>query len=470
MVGLSTVARELVGSPLPRLSSPPRRPLNPDTSHGFALIDFAKRIGQPLLPWQEQAAIMGLELLEDGRYRYRNLLILVGRQSGKTHLMKVWALWRLCTDARVVIGVAQQLRVAQESWRGVVDYAEAQGMSSKVRRANGEQELELHGGARYLISAATRSAGRGFSADLLVMDELCEQHTEDAWAALSPTILARPHGQLVAISSGGSPESVVLNNLRAKALAGTDRVGLLEWSAPEGCELTDPDALAAACPGLGHTVNLDDLVAAVGSCSPSVARREYLCQAVSHLDTAIDPAGWQAGSDPSGSLGPLRGSLTAGIDVALDGNHVALVAAAALEDGRVRVEPVASWETTLEARREIASLIAQLAPQSVAWFPGGPANALAPILSTLPGQHPINGSDLAAACMGFADLARSGMVVHNANPLLDGQVARASKLQRGDGFVFTRKGQGNCNALYAAAGAVLCARTLKAPRGDRWVL
>ena len=136
----------------------------------------------------------------------------------------------------------------------------------------------------------------------------------------------------------------------------------------------------------------------------------------------------------------------------------------------MRVEPVASWETTLEARREIASLIAQLAPQSVAWFPGGPANALAPILSTLPGQHPINGSDLAAACMGFADLARSGMVVHNANPLLDGQVARASKLQRGDGFVFTRKGQGNCKALYAAAGAVLCARTLKAPRGDRWVL
>lgn len=446
------------------------RELTPETSHGFALIEFARRIGQPLLPWQETAAIRGLELREDGRYRFRTVLILVGRQSGKTHLMKVWALWRMCTDARVVIGVAQQLRVAQESWRGVVDYAESQGLASKVRRANGEQELELLDGARYLISAATRSAGRGFSVDLLVMDELCEQHTEDAWAALSPTILARPNGQIVAISSGGSPESVVLNNLRAKALAGADRVGLLEWSAEDGCELSDPGAWVAACPGLGHIVQADDLASAIAACTPMVARREYLCQAVDTLDPAVDTTGWAAGSDPSGSLGPLRGALTAGVDVSLDGNHVALVAAAMTADGRVRVEPVASWESTLDARRELPDVLAALGPVELAWFPNGPAAALAPLLAQLGYAKAVNGADLAACCMGFADLARAGMVMHNADALLDGQVARATKLARGDGFVFTRRGMGNCNALYAAAGAVLAARTAKPKRAKVFVL
>lgn len=466
---------DVVGSPVPRLHTPPLRALTPETSHGFELVEFARKIGQPLLPWQETAAIAALELNPDRRkpgdavYRFRTVVILVGRQSGKTTLLKTWALWRMVRDAHaVVVGTAQQLRTAHESWSGVVDYAERNGLATErgaVRKSNGEQTLTLSNGSRYLISAASRSAGRGFSVDLLIMDELREQRTEDAWAALTPTILARELGQVVCISNAGDDESVVLNKQRALALSGTERtVGLLEWSAPDGCDLQDQDAWAMAVPGLGHVISAENLRAAINGCSPTYARTEYLCQYVSALNPAIDPAGWQAGSDPTGSLGPLRGSLSAGIDVSLDGNHVALVAAATAADGRVRVEPIASWDSTMEARRELPEILAKLAPVELAWFPGGPAASLAPVLSALPYQRAITGADLAVACMGFADLARAGLVLHNAGALLDGQVARASKLDRGDGFVFTRKGQGNCNALYAAAGAVLSARTAKPKR------
>lgn len=458
---------DLVGSPVPRLSSQPRRPLTADTTRGYDLIEFAKQVGHPLLPWQETAALRALELNDDGTYRFRTVLILVGRQSGKTTFLKVWALWRLYRDeAKLVLGAAQSLDIAREAWQGSVELAtEADLPIGKVRQANGEQCLWTSDGSRYRITAATRGAGRGLSVDMLIMDEVREQRDWAAWSALSKTTLARPRGQVVCISNAGDDESVVLNSLREAALAGKDdTIGLFEWSAPDGCDLNDPQAWVQSLPGLGHVTSAATVKSAIATDPPAVARTELLCQHVTSMDSAIEATGWQAGADPSGSLGPLRGSLTAGIDVSLDGNHVALVAAAATADGRVRVEPIASWDSTLAARQELPGLIEVLGPVKVAWFPGGPAAALAPILSGLTNAHPINGADLAVACMGFADLARAGMIVHNGDALLDGQVAKASKLQRGDGFVFTRKGQGNCNALYAAAGAVLCARTVRPKR------
>lgn len=464
---------DLVGSPEPRLSTQPRRTLTPASSAGFSLIDFAERIGHPLLPWQETAAIRAMELNVDGSYRFRTALILVGRQSGKTTFLKVWALWRLYVDgAQLVLGAAQSLDIAREAWQGSVEIAtEADLPVGKVRQANGEQCLWTSEGARYRITATTRGAGRGLSVDLLIMDEIREQRDWSAWSALSKTILARPRGQVVCISNAGDDESVVLNSLREAALAGKDdTIGLFEWSAPDGCDLNDTSAWQQSLPGLGHIVSESTIRSAIATDPPAVARTELLCQHVTTMDAGIEPAGWQAGSDPGGSLGPLRGSLCAGIDVSLDGNHVALVAAALTDDGRVRVEPIASWDSTHACRSELPELLKSLNPVQLAWFPGGPAAVLAPLLSTLAYARRVTSEDLAVTCMGFADLAKAGMIVHNADALLDGQVAKASKLQRGDGFVFTRRGQGNCNALYAAAGAVLCARTVKAPRGARWVL
>lgn len=464
---LSPLGGGRVGSPVPRLGTPPLGELTPERSHGFDLIEFARKIGTPLLPWQETAAIRALELTADGRYRFRTVLILVGRQSGKTTLLKVWALWRLYRDeAKLVLGAAQSLDIAREAWQGSVELAaEGDLPVGKVRQANGEQCLWTDTGARYRITAATRGAGRGLSVDMLIMDEVREQRDWAAWSALSKTVIARPKGQIVCISNAGDDESVVLNSLRESALGGKDdTICLLEWSAPEGCDLNDPDMWAMSLPGLGHILDESSVRSAIATDPPAVARTELLCQHVTTINSAIDATGWANGADPNGSIAPYRGRLTAGLDVSLDGHHVALLVATVLEDGRARVEPVASWTSTLEARRELSDLLKLIAPLELAWFPGGPANALAPILTALPYGNPLSGTDVTAACMGFADLAQAGMVLHNSDALLDGQVASAQKLAQGDGYRFTRKGSGNCNALYAAAGAVFAARTAKPKR------
>lgn len=465
----------VTGSRTPRLGTRPVRELTPETSKGFALCDFAERHGVTFMPWQREAAIRALEVNPDGTYRFRTVLILVGRQSGKTTLLKMWALWRLLEDgADMVLGAAQALNVAREAWEGAVDLAERSpelaALVEKVRYANGQENLQLAGGKRYQIVASTRGAGRGYSADLLIMDEVREQRDHGAWGSLAPTTSARPHGQVVCISNAGDDESVVLNALRESALAERDEsLCLLEWSAPDGCPIDDPEMWAMALPALGHTITEAAVRSALATEPPGVFRTERLCQHVTTLSYAIDPTGWGQGADPQGSVAPYRGQLTAGVDVALDGCHVALVAAAALGDGKVRVEPVASWTSTADARRELPLILKQLNARALAWFPGGPANALAPVLRVQKGAVEIKGADLTAACMGLADLVQSGSVLHNSDALLDGQVATASRLPQGDGFRFTRRGTGNCNALYACAGAVFVAQTAKPRRAEIFV-
>lgn len=71
-----------------RVFTPPLRELTPETSLGFAAIQYAKEIlHKSLYPWQEWALIHALEIIGslDGewKFRFRTLLFLISRQNGK---------------------------------------------------------------------------------------------------------------------------------------------------------------------------------------------------------------------------------------------------------------------------------------------------------------------------------------------------------------------------------------------------
>jgi hypothetical protein len=117
-------------------------------------------------------------------------------------------------------------------------------------------------------------------------------------------------------------------------------------------------------------------------------------------------------------------------------------------------------------------LLARVKPKVLGWYPAGPAAALAADLSAnqadwLPRGTTVQEitSDLPAVCMGFESLVTARKVAHCNDPLLNAQVDGAQRLARGDRWVFSRKGEGHCDAVYAAAGAVHLARTMPAPIG-----
>lgn len=479
-------ASGVVGHTEPRIWTPPLRELTPATSYGFDVVDFARDVlEQPLDPWQEWLVVHAGELLPDGRPRFRQVVVLVARQNGKTHLLVVLSLFWLFVELRkTVLGTSTNLGYAKESWEKAVELAESSpelaDEIARVRRAAGEESLVTVHGCRYKIAASNRKGGRSLTIDRLILDELREHDSWEAWNAAVPAMNAVPDAQAWAITNQGDDKSVVLESLRKSALRyletgeGDERLGLFEWSAPSGAEPDDVDALAAANPNLGHRIELDGLLGdarrakLAGGDELAGFRTEILCQRVANLDPAVDAVAWRECLDV-GTLDAVRSRVALCVDVSLDGRHATLAAAARLDDGRVRVEIVAAWTDTAALRRELPAVVRRVRPKVFGWFPYGPAAAVAAELADRKGRAdwPPRGvkvdgirSEVDAVCMGFAELVEARELVHSGDPLLDAHVEATEKQRHGDGWRFTRRGAGHCDATYAAAGAVHLARTL----------
>jgi len=469
------------------------RRLTPQTSYGYAVIDFARDVlAMPLDPWECFAVIHGGELLPDGRPRFRTLLILVARQNGKTFLLTVLALFWLFKEKHpMILGMSTMLEYARESWaeactlaQDIEELAEHLPVNA-IKEGNNDVRLLTDHGTRYKIAAANRRGGRSLRIDRLVIDELREHATWAAWNAATNAMNARPFGQAWCITNQGDDTAVVLNALRTAALdyittgQGDERLGLLEWSAPKGCAIDDVKAIAAANPNAGRRLHWDDLLgparraARAGGEEEAGFRTEVLCQWVPLLDPAVNPDEWIRCLDP-GDLAGARSRVALCLDVAPDQRHATVAAAAVLADGRTRIEIVAAWEGAAAAdrlARDLPGLMVRVRPQVLGWLPGGPAAAVAVAMKKRPGWPPagvtvteIRG-ELTAVCMGFVESVTARAVAHSDDPLLNAQVGGAQRLMRGDGWVFSRKGAGHCDALYAAAGAVHLARTLPAAIG-----
>jgi phage terminase large subunit-like protein len=330
----------------------------------------------------------------------------------------------------------------------------------------GQEELPAINGARYKLAAASRRGGRSLSVDLGIADELREHKDDEAWAALIGATVARPNAQIWALTTMSDDSAVVLNDLRARALAyiergeGDDSICLLEWSGPEDCEVTDRDAWRMANPALAspveNTITEATLASNLATMSQERFRIEHLCQRVASMDTAVDLQAWEACSDP-GTLDDARDRVALCLDVSPDLAHVTLAAAATLDDGRARVEVARAWESTDAARQELPALVDRIQPRTLGWFPNGPGASLAADLKR-DGMEEIR--DVPAVCMGLAEQVIAQRVVHSNDPLLSTQVSAASKLAQGDAWRFTRKGSGHVDAVYATAGALHLARTL----------
>lgn len=482
----------LLGRIEPRLWTRPLRELTPETSYGFAVIAFARDVlGAPLDPWEEWAVIHGGELLEDGRPRFRTVLLLVARQNGKTHLCMVLSLfWMFVECWPLTLGTSTILDYARESWERAVTLAEDNEVLSEltgaVRRTNGEQTLTTTDRCRYKIAASNRKGGRSLTIDRLILDELREHHSWEAWNASVNAMNARPYGQAWAITNAGDDESIVLNSLRDSALLETDpRLGLFEYSAPDGCDILDEQMWAYANPNLGYRLDIDSIRGAAlranerGGEEEAGFRTEVLCQRVRALNAGVDPVKWNSSARAGNFNDVPRKRISLCLDISPDGLHATLSASAQVREGIYRVEVVESWSgigCSKALREDLPGLLDKVKPYAIGYFPGGPAAALVADMTTRPGfpghgikVEPLKG-ETPAVCMGFGDLVRAGQVEHPDDPLLNAHVLSAEKKPRGDGWIFVRRGDGHIDAAYSAAGAIHLARMMPPKHSTKIIL
>lgn len=314
----------LRGRTEPRIFTRPLRELTPETSLGFEVIDFARDVLEvELYPWQEWLLIHALELNPDGTFRFRKVFVLVGRQNGKSTLLQILTLWRMYLDkAALVLGTAQDRGLARDQFLGAVSLAQdVEYLAEEIEDftpSRGFEKFVLTEGQSYVIAASNRRAGRGKSVDLLLMDELREHQTWEAWSAVSKTTNARERGQTWAVSNAGDVTSVVLRHFRARGhLAEGDPDGInkglvsptpddvddedetlaiFEWSADPTASVWDRDGWAQANPSMNYGPLTDRIIRSDATNDPEhVFRTEVLCQWVSSVERGPFPANaWQA--------------------------------------------------------------------------------------------------------------------------------------------------------------------------------
>lgn len=466
------------GKTEPRIYTPPLRPLTPDTSVGFEINDFAEDVLEiELMPWQRWLLIHAFEVVDekngDWRFRFRNVQVLVGRQNGKTTLGCVVALYFLYQlQVGLVLGTAQDVSNAEDTWQMCVELAqenpELKQLIKHVWYTNGSKRLQLTGGRDYRVKASNRKAGRGKSADLVLMDELREHQTWDAWASLFYTGTARKRFIIWCMSNAGDGTSVVLRHFRMKAhsrlgdpdgivaalgdselpadeTADSSALGLFEWSAPPDAELDDIEAWAQANPSLGYTIELSTIKQSYADDDPNVFKTECLCQ---WLTTAITPPfpvdAWESGKDEQSRI-KKESPLWWGIDIAADRSKASIAVCGLRADDNWHVELVeyragtgwlASWFQKTAPNYETMKVALQSR--------GAPVASMMDIINAIDGVEIIEcaGKDVAGWCGRLWDAVAACLpdsesdvipVFHITQPALDLAANIAATRPMGDG-------------------------------------
>jgi len=470
--------RRVFGHTAPRVFTPPRRKLTPQTSAGYAAIHFAMflhlelagtryaELAPKLNPWQRWFLVHALELNPDGSYRFKTVLLWVARQNGKTFIAALLILFRMFVDGDAqIIGVAQKLATAKKTWehaQAIIDAVpRLKAERGKENNINGELWFELTGGQRYWVDSAD-NGGRGLTFDLVFVDEILKHKTFKAWSALSKTTAARRRSQLIAASNAGDMEAIVQRHLHKMAIDAIESgdvdttIGLFWWSPPPGMPLDGPEAWAYSNPSMNYNLPQENLYAYWASDPAPVFASEVGNVFVdSSTGGPFQPGRWTAGFD---RLSKRRegADVFVCVGVSHDRSWAHIAFAAYRDDGNVHVGIMASRPGTDWVVPWLSSDERTFTPAAVTFQTRGTA------VSSL--VREFEDADIEVTEWGGPDLGRAaglildgvnlGRVFHRAQPVLDVPAGNALMKPLAGGYVVDEKNSpGDASPLWAVAGA-----------------
>jgi phage terminase large subunit-like protein len=282
----------LLGDQEPRVCSLP--PFDSDRS-GRNAVALAAEAGLRLDPWQRLVLEAGLRR-RGSRWAAFEVCLIVARQNGKGTVLEALELAALFLfpDVRLILHSAHQFKTAAEAFlrvRSVIEgNPDLESQVARIRTAAGAEAIELKDGKRLRFVARSSGSGRGFTSDLVILDEAYELGDQEM-AALLPTLSARPDPQVWYTSTAGDPGSVQLGRVRERGVAGGDQsLAFLEWSADEAAyDPGDRRDWARANPGLGIRIAEDYVEREMSALGPEAFARERL----SIGDYPVDGGAWE---------------------------------------------------------------------------------------------------------------------------------------------------------------------------------
>ncbi len=213
--------------------------------------------------WQRWLIRMALERYPDdwhvehlrGQLRYRQLVISMGRQNGKSLLGALFVIYLLALHVRgpKVIGLAsidEQAQIVYQRVKYAIDNSEALTRELRTSDTRGIKRKSPNGRAvagRYYTLPAKEDSAQGHPASGVLYDEL-HLGLAALWDAMVLAQQAITNSLMVGITTAGDDSSELLIRLYADgdaAIAGNDeRFGFFLWEAPSD-ELTEAGVIAA---------------------------------------------------------------------------------------------------------------------------------------------------------------------------------------------------------------------------------
>lgn len=443
----------------------PRSP-RATASYGPRVVRWVKRrLGMTMDVWQEYAVNRVLEHDAEGNLIAKQALVSVGRQNGKSVIVRGitgWLLdagWKLPAfehykHMTMAAHDANQARIPYDLVRrDVLSFTDMQGFGVSARRyQTGRQVMRatMYGGIELngivLMTASNRAdSGRGHTNGLIAFDEVLTQRDFDMHSVLVPSLSAVPNSLLLMTSTAGFADSVVLrsyyNQLYAvsvNAQQADDTFVGMWWMADDDDVGMDEEQLGKANPSLASgRLSLKSLALEHAILPTGNWIRERLNRwADERVDAPFSLAAWGRCRvrEPLAPASVSTGYVV-GVDVVPSLAEGTIVVAAQRDDGKVGVEVHRHMQGRLDlplTANQVLSEIARLATKikvDAIVYPA--ACALAPaferhaVESGLP-YKALQGPKQAQACADFAEAVTSGRLAHD-DPYLDSQIAGAQR-------------------------------------------
>lgn len=488
----STTPREFT-PPLPEHVDPDAEyGIDPEATWGPQCVDFLENVlGWDLIEWQKWLYYHALEKRANGTgFRFKFLLVLIGRQQGKTKWGMGLALWRMFMDpngtpdpnwpaAKTTLLACQNLDYAEGTLKNAVDEVRdskwLRGEFIRHMTTSGKHTMLLTGRRQWRVATGSRKGGRSLSIDHAWLDELREQQNWEAWRAITPTTTSRPNSLVVCTSNAGDVKSVVLRSLRDAALrkittkdTDSTETGLFEWSVPDEVDPRDERFWYQAAPSMGrlNEFTINDLRAAFESMEHDDMpgfMTEYLCMWVSSLKPGIIPAfAWSDTTDKESRRAPDAKRYVC-VDVNYHRTRGYVSVGALQEDGLIHTRVIHEEKGTdwiikwlKDNKHKFTAATAQIT--------GAPVSGLVPdIKKALKNQFVEWGtpvSQLVEGAQFFYDGITHGTIKHPPQPVLDRAAGSAvARTVGSDAWFFCRRTSPvDAAPLVACCGAVWLAK------------
>ena len=196
---------------------------------------------------------------------YDTVIIVIGRQNGKTTMIEAKNTWKAFRRPRAQLVYAAQDRGAARI--KILDDYEGLRLSQSVatrglyiaRKSNGSEGINWSNGSKLKIVANTDKAGHGLAnVDDVTIDEAFSHPGLKVVTALEPTMLVNSDPQIWVASAVGDGTDGLLQHYQEIGVASlTDpdtRVAYFEWSSPGDVDVLDPKVWWSTIPALGYSL------------------------------------------------------------------------------------------------------------------------------------------------------------------------------------------------------------------------